>query len=363
MNIALNHPDLYSALESLRLTCGSGQHPLTALTGVLIHAQKDHALLCSTDFHQRLEIQVPATVNAEGTCLLPLKRLLQAVSSLKDGVAIKSTGSGVQIVSGTTRLKLKEMTSEDFPAAKEMPDPMKLAVDSAILRQLLRVSFCTGDDAARPLLRGVCLQSTGTDLMAVGTDGKRLALSAWAEAKDFPIFSVILPEYSVTTLSKVLPDKGQVTIHLWTNHMKIEGSGINYQTDLIEGTFPDWGQLFPATKRVPAIFDRQTMLDALARVAGAHDGKTRGRVELTLKPSRIQVRLDGSEEELGEDEVETEYAGDGRRIRFDLEYLAEGIKASGEGKIEFYPAEAENRPGLFKGKDYAYVLATMKAAT
>jgi DNA polymerase-3 subunit beta len=360
VNIALNHPDLYSALESLRLTCGSGLHPVAALAGVLIHTGKDHATLCSTDFNQRLEIKVPATVNAEGTCLLPLKRLLQAVSSLKDGVAIKSTGAGVQIVSGTTRLKLKEMTSEDFPVPEKMVDPMTIVVDSAILRQLLRVSFCTSADDARPLLRGVCLQSTGTDLMAIGSDGKRLALSAWAEAKDLPKFSVIFPAYTVTTLSKVLPDKGTVTISLWSKHMKVDGAELNYQTDLIEGVFPDWEQIFPATDRVPAVFDRQAMLDALARVAGAHDGKTRGRVELILKPSRIQVRLDGGEEELGEDEVEAEYAGDERRFRFDMEYLAQGLKASGDGKVEFYPAETENRPGLFKSKDYAYVLAPMK---
>jgi DNA polymerase-3 subunit beta len=360
VNVALNHPDLRDALDCLKLTCGNGNHALAALACVKLEARRGVLALCTDDLRQRMEVEIPATVNEEGCCLLPLRRLAPAVSSLQDAVAIRSSGSGVQIVSGTTRLKLKEFDAADFPSAQVLDDPVSFLIPCAQLRKLLRVAFCISPQDPQAYRRGACLQCVGGQVACVATDGKRLASCAWPEAVGIPDFSIILSQESISTLLKILPAAGDATLLLKTHRIGLTAPGVQYQAELVDGIFPDWRSVFPSKDPSPMTFKRQVMLDALSRVSGAHDGKTRGRVELTLKSGRIQVRLDGADEELGEDEIPVDGQGDGQRVKFDLDYLVSGLKTAEDGAISFYPAFGPEKPGLFEQGGYSYVLAPMK---
>jgi len=127
------------------------------------------------------------------------------------------------------------------------------------IRALKAALVCTSTDETRYYLKGVAVQLDGDKLFIAGTDGHRLLAmqpeftiesggndaNPFTETQANP-FSVIIPADIVKNLK---PARGNdnCTLTIDGNKGEIEHAGQSVRFGFVDGSFPNWRQVIPAT--------------------------------------------------------------------------------------------------------------------
>ena len=100
---------------------------------------------------------------------------------------------------------------------------------------------------------------------------------------------VIVPRKGVLELQRILGTDGTIELAIGTNHVRAQIGDIRFTSKLIDGRFPEYGRVIPAspTKRVEA--DRETLRQALQRTAILSNEKYRG-IRLTVKSDLLMIQ-------------------------------------------------------------------------
>src|SRR5699024_6515625 len=136
---------------------------------------------------------------------------------------------------------------------------------------------------------GMLLELRPNMLRAVATDGHRLALCDTDLEGQTEEASVILPRKGVMELSRILGDAGEVAqLTLGRNHVRIVVGSITFTSKLVDGKFPEYERVIPKDTSREVAADRDTLRQALARVAILSNEKYRG-VRVHLSESSLRV--------------------------------------------------------------------------
>ncbi|HRE01571.1 MAG TPA: DNA polymerase III subunit beta, partial [Ilumatobacteraceae bacterium] len=113
------------------------------------------------------------------------------------------------------------------------------------LRQVVRAA---STDEARPVLTGVLLAAEADGLRMVATDSYRLAV------RDLPGASVLgtdqkvlVPGRALNELARLVGNAPELTLRLGEREATFEVGAVRLTTRLIEGEFPNYRQLIPAS--------------------------------------------------------------------------------------------------------------------
>ena len=180
----------------------------------------------------------------------------------------------------------------------------------------------------RYYLNGLLLELDGKKLKTVATDGHRMALAeVELEESAGGTRQVIVPRKGVLELSRFLEDSDEAAkISLGINHIRVELPQLTFTSKLIDGRFPDYNKVVPAsqTKEIPV--DRQVFRDALSRAAILSNEKYRG-VRLSLSENTLTITAHNPEQEEAEEEVPVEYSGEELEIGFNVNYIIEAVSS------------------------------------
>jgi DNA polymerase III subunit beta len=171
-------------------------------------------------------------------------------------------------------------------------------------------------------------------LRAVATDGHRLALCETALAsKAKTSQQVIVPRKGVLELQRVLTDEGVAEVAIGTNHVRAQIGDIRFTSKLIDGRFPEYGRVIPASPPRTVEADREMLRQALQRTAILSNEKYRG-IRLTARPGLLTIQAHNPEQEEAEDQVEVTYQGEEVEIGFNVNYLLDALSAIDGDKVE-----------------------------
>jgi DNA polymerase-3 subunit beta len=241
------------------------------------------------------------------------RRLHDIVGKLADGALdIEGTAEGgsATLRAGRSRFSLPTLDVADFPDLSVGEMPISFDLPAATLAAMLEaVSFAISSDETRYYLNGVYLHPVGDRLVAVATDGHRLArcscpLPAGAEA----MMPLLLPRKTCAELGRSM--KGGTSAHLEASNSKIRvGLGDRRLTSkLIDGTFPDYDRVIPTASTVTVTAGRASLAEALGRVRTVADGKNRA-VRCAAAGSELALSI-VQETGQGEDVVAVEADGE-----------------------------------------------------
>src|SRR5476651_376805 len=170
-------------------------------------------------------------------------------------------------------------------------------------------------------------------LRAVATDGHRLALCETAlGAKAKNVQQVIVPRKGVLELQRVLNDDGVAEVAIGTNHVRAQIGDIRFTSKLIDGRFPEYGRVIPASPPRLVEADREVLRQALQRTAILSNEKYRG-IRLTARPDLLTLQAHNPEQEEAEDQVEVSYKGEEVEIGFNVNYLLDALGAIEGDKV------------------------------
>jgi DNA polymerase-3 subunit beta len=288
-----------------------------------------------------LEVELVASsqvsVQQGGDITVPGRKLLEIFRSLPEqtSITLNTDGERVSIRGGRSRFTLSSLPAAEFPVVEEINAQQTLTVAQGEFRRLIdKTHFSMAQQDVRYYLNGLLLETEGESLRAVATDGHRLALCEMTlveKAKSNQ--QVIVPRKGVLELQRILGTEGTLELAIGTNHIRGQIGDIRFTSKLIDGRFPDYGRVIPASPGRLVTADRDALRQSLQRTAILSNEKYRG-IRLTARPDLLVIQAHNPEQEEAEDQVEVSYQGEEVEIGFNVNYLLDALSAIEGDQVE-----------------------------
>jgi DNA polymerase-3 subunit beta len=144
---------------------------------------------------------------------------------------------------------------------------------------------------------------------------------------------VIVPRKGVLELQRLLGTEGDVQITIGSNHIRAQIGDVRFTSKLIDGRFPEYSRVIPASPPKSLVADRETLRSALQRTAILANEKYRG-IRLALKKNSLTLQAHNPEQEEAEEQVEVNYKGDELEVGFNVGYLLDALAAVDGNEVE-----------------------------
>jgi len=318
------------------------RHTLPILSNVLLEKKADLLTLLATD----IEIQITTTTSGaagdgDGAVTVGARKLQDILRSLPDSaeVSLSLDDKRLQVRAGKSRFTLQTLPAEDFPRMALTDGDLKIiTVTQKQFRQLLaQTQFSMASQDVRYYLNGLLLLIDGNELRAVATDGHRLAYASMpleGEAESSRQ-ELILPRKTVLELSRLLADSDDpLLIELSSNQIRFKFGHINLVSKLIDGKFPDYERVIPATLKNVVALNRAALLQSMVRAAILTNEKFRG-VRLLLSTGSMKIMAANAEQEEAQEEIEIDYSGDAIDVGFNVGYLLDVLNNTSVETVEW----------------------------
>jgi DNA polymerase-3 subunit beta len=188
-------------------------------------------------------------------------------------------------------------------------------------RIIHRTAFAVSTDELRPAMMGVLIQSKGTELRAVSTDGHRLVkvLHTLPKATGFKR-DIIIPAKALNTISKSV-DAGEIVVAMNDTHIMFGFDRTSLVSRLIDETYPNYESVIPTENDKQMKVNRSAIISSIRRVS-IYASATTHQVRFDVNKSSVTISaqdLDfgGEAKEL----LQCDYKGEKLEIGFNAAYV------------------------------------------
>ncbi|MBS1170735.1 MAG: dnaN [Burkholderiaceae bacterium] len=358
-----------SILRPLQIVSGivERRQTLPILANILIRKQGDDVSFLSTD--TEIQITTHAQVGGdsdEGATTVAARKLLDILRSLPESADVTLTlaNKKMTVQAGKARFSLQTLAAEDFPTVAPAENyGTKLVLPQKTLRNLFNmVHFAMAQQDIRYYLNGLLLIVDGKSVIAVATDGHRLAFCQAATEQDCPRQEVIIPRKTILELQRLLEESDQpIQIDISGNQIKLGFGDTELVSKLVEGKFPDYGRVMPKGYKNNFTIDRDTLLRALQRAAIMTSDKFKG-VRCIVAPGSLKISSTNADQEEAVEELEIDYGGDSIDIGFNVSYLLDVLNNIKSEQINIALGDANSSALLSvpDNPDFRYVVMPMR---
>ncbi|MDH5244744.1 MAG: DNA polymerase III subunit beta, partial [Chloroflexota bacterium] len=271
---------------------------------------------------------------------------------------------------GRFQTHIKGIDADEFPAIQTAGDrPTTRVAQNVLRRALAETAFAAASDEARPILTGVLARFEGSQLTLAAADNYRIAVKTVPILDPVQETSVVVPARALNELARVLADIDdpvEIVLAASRNQILFHLDGVDLVSRLIDGQFPNYQQVMPASFATRAVLDREELLRAVRPAALiAHESA-----------NIVKLQIGGGDEpgvtvsanaEVGDHvgQVEAAVEGDGTTIAFNARYLADVLT---NVSAEQFALELNGplSPGVFKpvgDDDYVHVVMPVRTTS
>ena len=302
------------------------RHTLPILSNVLLEKHGDRLTLLATDIEIQITTStVVAASEGDGAVTVGARKLQEILRSLPETteVSLVLEDKRLQVRAGKSKFSLQTLPADDFPRMTiNEGETKEFQLTQKAFRQLLgKTQYSMAAQDVRYYLNGLMLLVDGKELRAVATDGHRLAYASVEIEADLPRQELILPRKTVLELNRLLSDNEEpLKITLAANQIRFAFGSVVLVSKLIDGKFPDYERVVPATLRNHMTVDRQALMQAMTRAAILTNEKFRG-VRVVLGENSLKLIAANAEQEEAQEEIEVKYDGEAIDVGFNVGYL------------------------------------------
>lgn len=362
---------LADALATAGRAATSRTGALPVLEGLHLSVRGDELAVTGTDLEMSIRLTTTVGGVSDGAVVVPARLSADAVKSLPAGaVEFAAGGDGpgddsVTISAGRSQFSLRSYSIDDYPA---QVDPAAEAVtlsSSAFADSLRQVVRAASSDEARGVITGVLIAAEEDSVRMVATDSYRLAVR---DLPDSGILSggqkVLVPHRALSELQRILGSNEELTVRLGARHATFECGRTRLTTRLIEGDYPNYRNLVPASSPNVLTVGKEALLEALRRVKiMARDSSSAVRLSLGGDTLTLSVR----DQDYGNvvEEIDVKYDGEEMLVGFNPDYLMNGVDAIDADEVTVSlrdPVKAVVLRGVGKD-DYLYLLMPLRVSS
>lgn len=338
---------------------------LPVLAGVRAELAGNHLKLTGSDLELTIEVELDVAGERDGVAVLPSKIASDLVRSLGEPrVEVSIEGDEANITAGRFESSLRLLPADEFPRLVMPADDAVTLVAKDFAAALHQVVPAASADDARPILTGVLLAAEGDGLRLVATDSYRLAV------RDLPGTtvlregqSVLVPSRALRELERLLGSAEELTLRLGEREAAFELGGTRLTTRLIEGEFPNYRGLIPASHPNRLTVGREALAEAVRRV------KLMAREPNT--PVRLAMSAEGLElvaitQDVGQahEQLDAAYAGEDLTVAFNPDYLLSGVEVTPGDEITLDTVDAQ-KPAVIRSagaQEFLYLLMPVRVS-
>ena len=343
------------------------RHTLPILSNVLIERAQDTLAFLATDIEIQIAARSAVAAPAEARAVtVGARKLLDILRALPDGaeVTLQQQDKRLLVKAGKSRFTLQTLAAEDFPRlAKPAGESARFELEQKALRRVLSlVQYAMAQQDIRYYLNGLLMVVDEGTLKLVATDGHRLAFAALKVGAELPRQEVIVPRKTVLELAKLLGETDDpVKIELSATQASFSFGSVDLVSKLIDGKFPDYTRVIPASHKNRLQASREPLRQALLRAAILSNEKFRG-VRWVLSDGSLKIVSSNAEQEEAHEELEVKYAGDALDIGFNVNYLLDVLNnVSGEAiECAFGDSASSALITYASEKEFKYVVMPMR---
>lgn len=301
---------------------------------------------------------VGAVVHEEGTTTVPAKLLSDLVGGLPNDLirmTLEDRTDSLQVVCANVDSMLKCISADNFHAIPRVDTHAVIQFDPTELRKAIdQVSFAAATDDTRPVLTGVLLRVRDSTATFAAADGFRLAvktLELGTPAAD--PFDAIIPGRALQSLSGILAAvEGMVDVMITPNgsHVLFHTEQVAFVSRLIEGKFPDFERIVPATHTTHMILPTSEFAKAV-KLGSYFANASANIIKLTMEPSngtdpgRMTISANAAEVGDNQSALDGTLSGDGGYIALNVKFLMEALAVIPSTQVAFQ-TQTPQSPGV-----------------
>jgi DNA polymerase-3 subunit beta len=346
--------------------------PIT--NNVLLATDEGRLKLVATNLEMAISCWIGAKIEEEGSITVPARLLTEFVSSLPNDTIDMNLSQQTKTLGlkcARFEARISGVDARDFPPIPGVDDGIRSKVEVDELRQgIARVVFAAATEESRPVLTGVSSKFEGNTLTMAAADGFRLAVYKLPLAdKVKETAEVIIPARTLAELNRLVGDQEEpidITLNPGKSQVLFRTKSAELVSQLVQGTFPNYGQLIPQSYATRVIVNVADFLRA-TRTASifARDGS--GIVRLMIAPGTEsgpgKLSISARSEEIGDDvgDIDATVEGDEAKIAFNGKYLIDVLSVLHENQVALEMTNPSS-PGLVRpvGADnYTHVVMPM----
>ena len=363
MKVSINQSALSETLSIVQKGV-SARSTLPILAGIYIETQGEELVFQSTDLELSIRCAIPALVEEAGRAVIPGKILGDIVKNLPDAaVHIQTDDVQAMIACDQSSFSIRCMDPIDFPLFPSLQEDQSVQLPfDDFARMAKKVFRVVSKDETRAILTGVLLEVAGGTMRMVATDSYRLAVAESPCPVSESDFSAVLAGSFIADLAALPRTGGDIRIGLAENQVVVSYGETTFVNRRIEGNYPNYRQLLPASSSTVCTVDRQMLLAAVRRASLL--GKSGSRIRFAIDSVTHTIQLSSTTQEVGstQETVRCQVEGSDIEIGFNSYYVSEGLAAMESSEITF-ELQASVKPGIFRGtgeENYLYLIMPVK---
>lgn len=365
MKFTVSQSSLMRALSVVSKGMGANS-TIPILSGIYVRAYDGNLEFQTNNLTISIRHLIPANVEGEGETVVSGKVITSIVKTLADAaVTFESSDRSVIISCEKSTFRLNTLNPSDWPAFPSLSPEKTIELPSDLLSRMVdKVYKVTSKDSSRPILQGILLTVEDNTIRLVATDSFRLAVcDSSTESPAGETFRAIVAGgvfHDVLTMPSLTD-----TIQIGTTDSQVVFSFGNttFVSRRIEGNFPDYKQLLPATCGTAVGIDVSEFAAALKRVSVI--ALQNSSVRFDIDAAAATMRLSASSPDQGDSSevVSVEVEGQDLAIALNYHYVFDCVNAVSDSKQMRLELQGATQPGIFKcnGKvNYLYLLMPVR---
>jgi DNA polymerase-3 subunit beta len=353
LKLTTSSQELLAQLQTVARVA-STRSAVQALSGVQFAASAEGVELRATDMEISMRVPLDAQVERPGEVVLPSRLMLDLARQLpgKDvSIEVRPSAHDVEVVSGPAKFHIRTLRTEDFP---RLPEAAGSTIDvpaQAFVDTIGRVARSASRDETRPILTGILVSASASELRMVATDSYRLSVK---ETKlDPPIdggFEANVPARALQELERIVGHVGgeRIQIGVGANQIVFRTGDVVLSSRLIDGQFPNYHQLLPESYEHELKMPVEELLGVVRRVSLM--AQKNAPLRLAFREGELTVSAQTPDVGEASEPLPAPFAGEQFEIGFNPEFLRDGLESvpSADATLKLI---SPLRPGLIEAAD------------
>ena len=365
MKIQANREQLLAAFQMAQAVAPGRNTTTAVLQNVKLEVTPEQSTMLATDLELGIRVEVAdVAVETPGTVLLPIQKFGQILREPTDETLhLESDGSQLHVRGQRARFDLPSVNPGEFPSVPAFSEEKYHEVPARLLRELIRRTvFATDNESTRYALGGVLLEMVDENVIAVGTDGRRLAKmqgkAQCIEGHSTNEQNTIVPTKAMHVIERSLTDpEAAIAVAARNNDILVRTPRATISAQLVEGRFPKWRDVIPkrgAGHTVEMVVG--PVYSAVRQAAIATSDESRG-IDFCFGDGRLVLTARASD--VGEAQVELPIAYDHEEIKIMLDprFMIDFFKVLDDQESFAFSISSSNEPAVCRTEDgYEYVI-------
>lgn len=333
------------------------RNTIAILSNVKIDVSSGEITLTSTDMEISVCETIEATTLKNGSLTVNANTLYDIIRKLPDNSMVNVEGDSdnlgkISIKSALCDFSLASLPSKDFPLIESGEMSNNFDISSAQLVSLIdKTKFSVSNEETRYYLNGIYLHTLDNQLIAVATDGHRLAKIA-IDAPDniTQMQGVIVPKKTIGEIRRLAEQaESKISISISDKKIKLSFGNVVLVSKLIDGTFPDYTKVIPNANDRSMILNTQDFVKSVDRVSTISSNKTKA-IKFFVTKDKLVLKSSSEENGSAQEEIKVQYDNEDLEIGFNARYVLDILAVIDSENVEVLFSEI-GAPTLIKDCD------------